>query len=121
MTTTGWNTVNIAMLTVAVILMNLPTFLHGQPTVTQSYGLTLERDDFPPSNAGDTTFQTPVSTRSSFVLVYRNGLLQRAGTNCTPVPPASANCDYSVSGNVTVTFPGPGMAAGDLVTILFQR
>jgi hypothetical protein len=91
------------------------------PTVTQSYGLTLERDDFPPSNAGDSTFSTPVSARSSFVLVYRNGLLQRAGLNCAPVPPAPAPCDYTQSGNVIVTYPSGAIQAGDLVTILFQR
>ena len=91
------------------------------PTVSQSYGLTLERDDFPPSNLGDTTFATPVAARSSFVLVYRNGLLQRQGVNCTPVPPSPAPCDYSVVGNVVVSFPQGMIQQGDLVTILFQR
>ena|SRR5579872_5758482 len=97
--------------------------IYAQPTVSQSYGLTLERDDFPLSQAGDTTFSTPVAARSSFALVFRNGLLQRPSVSCAavPPPPSSSTCDYTVSGNVTVTFPAPGLAAGDMVTILFYR
>lgn len=83
--------------------------LIGQPTVTQTYGLTLERDDFPPATAGQTTFQTSVSTRSSFALVFLNGLLQRPGA------------DYTASGNMTITYPDNRIAAGDLVTLLFYR
>ena len=96
----------------------LPTILGQVPSVSQSYGLTLERDDFPaaaPVAGSPTVFQTAVATRSSFVLVYRNGLLQRpCGT-----PPGP--CDYTPSGNVTITYPANIIQAGDLVTVLFQR
>ena len=90
----------------------------AQPAVTQSYGLTLERDDFPaaaPVVGSPTVFQTAVAARSSFAMVYRNGILQR------PCGVPSAPCDYTQSGNVTVTYPAGVIQAGDLVTILFQR
>lgn len=90
-----------------------------QPIITQSYGLTLERDDFPPAApvlGTNTIFQTSVSARSSFALVYRNGLLQRP---CSGSP--SGPCDYVQSGNVTITYPPGSIQSGDLVTVLFQR
>jgi hypothetical protein len=87
--------------------------VHAQPTVSQSYGLTLERDDFPRTTAGQTVFQTTVAARSSYAEVFRNGLLQR------PCP--SDGCDYTQSGNVTVTYPAGVIQPGDLVTIKFQR
>ena len=90
----------------------------GGPTVSQSYGLTLERDDFPfaaPVTGQPTVFQTAVQTRSSFAIVYRNGSLQR------PCGIPSGPCDYNVSGNVTVTFPANIIQAGDLVTVFFYR
>jgi hypothetical protein len=88
---------------------------HAQgPLISQSYGLTLERDDFPPATQGQTVFQTPVSTRSSFAIVYRNGLLQRPCLGAT-------GCDYVPSGNLTVTYPGITIQAGDLITIFYYR
>lgn len=87
----------------------------AQPIVTQSYGLTLERDDFPPTtDAGPLVFSTPVAARSGFAIVVRNGLIQR------PCPAGvSVRCDYTVSGNVTATFPA--VNAGDLITIFYYR
>jgi hypothetical protein len=93
--------------------------------VTQAYGLTLERDDFPPATAGQTTFSTAVSTRSNFALFFRNGLLQRpctAGVNPPTFPPTvPVPCDYALSGNVTATYGAGIIQAGDLVTIFFYR
>ena len=92
--------------------------LHAQPSVSQSYGLTLERDDFPfaaPVANTPTVFQTAVQTRSSFAIVYRNGLLQR------PCGVPSGPCDYTPTGNVTVTYPANVIQPGDLVTVLFYR
>jgi hypothetical protein len=89
--------------------------------VSQSYGLTLERDDFPaavPVVNTPAVFQTQVQTRSSFAIVYRNGALQR------PCGIPTGPCDYNVSGNVTVTFPASGPSSilpGDLVTVFFYR
>ena len=90
----------------------------AQPSVTQSYGLTLERDDFPaaaPVSGSPTVFQTAVATRSSFAIVYRNGLLQR------PCGIPTNACDYNVSGNVIATFPVGVIQTGDLVTVFFYR
>jgi hypothetical protein len=90
----------------------------AQPSVSQSYGLTLERDDFPfaaPTVGQPTVFQTAVATRSSFAIVYRNGSLQR------PCGIPTGPCDYTPSGNVTVTFPANIIQAGDLVTVFFYR
>ena len=78
------------------------------PAITQTYGLTLEREDFT-ATAGQTTFAAQVATRSTFCLVFRNGVLQR-----TPV-------DYTLSGNLTVIYPATTMQAGDLVTLLYYR
>jgi hypothetical protein len=91
------------------------------PTVTQSYGLTLERDDFPPTTqaAGPFSFSTPVAARSSFAIVFRNGLLQRVCPTVQTVPPTP--CDYSVSGNVTATFPASLIGDGDLITMFYYR
>jgi hypothetical protein len=92
--------------------------LQAQPSVSQSYGLTLERDDFPPAipvAGSPTVFQTAVATRSSFTIVYRNGLLQR------PCQIAPTPCDYTPSGNVTITYPANIIQTGDLVTVLFYR
>jgi hypothetical protein len=109
---------------VAFGLMSL-MFAYGilaqPPSVSQSYGLTLERDDFPfaaPVVNTPTVFQTAVATRSSFAIVFRNGLLMR------PCGVPTGPCDYSATGNVTVTFPASGPAAilpGDLVTVFFYR
>ena len=101
---------------IAMMIIGLGAILLGQPTVTQSYGLTLERDDFAAAgvpNGSPTVFQTAVATRSSFAIVYRNGLLQR--------PCGTAPCDYTPSGNVTATFPANVIQAGDLVTVFFYR
>jgi hypothetical protein len=90
----------------------------AQPSVSQSYGLTLERDDFPfaaPVAGSPTVFQTAVQTRSSFAIVYRNGSLQR------PCGIPTGPCDYTPTGNVTVTFPTGIIQAGDLVTVFFYR
>jgi hypothetical protein len=100
--------------------------LHAQPPVSSTvFPEALERDDFPPSTPVDgqpTIFKTALSTRSSLAIVYRNGLLQRA---CVAgQAPAPNLCDYNVSGNVIVTYPGSGTAAiqmGDLVTLFFNR
>jgi len=92
--------------------------LHAQPTISQSYGLTLERDDFPasaPVAGSPTVFQTTVATRSSFAIVFRNGLLQR------PCGVPTGPCDYTPSGNVTVTYPANIIQPGDLVTLFFYR
>lgn len=103
---------------ILVCTAEIVAILHAQPQVSQSYGLTLERDDFPPAIpviGTNTIFQTSVAARSSFALVYRNGLLQRpCGT-----PPGP--CDYTQSGNVTVTYSPGVIMSGDQVTILFQR
>jgi hypothetical protein len=96
----------------------LSSYVYAQPAVTQSYGLTLERDDFPaaaPVANSPTVFQTAVATRSSFAIVYRNGLLQR------PCGIPTGPCDYTPSGNVTATFPANIIQAGDLVTVFFYR
>jgi hypothetical protein len=92
--------------------------VHAQPSISQSYGLTLERDDFPfasPVTGQPSVFQTAVATRSSFAIVYRNGLLQR------PCGVPTGPCDYTPSGNVTVTYPVNVIQAGDLVTVFFYR
>ncbi len=92
--------------------------LIAQPTVTQSYGLTFERDDFT-GTVGQTTFSTAVAPRSTFVLVYRNGLLQRPGAVCTATP---RPCDYTPSPNGQIaTFPPGVIGAGDFITLLFYR
>jgi len=92
--------------------------VHAQPSVSQSYGLTLERDDFPfaaPVAGSPTVFQTAVATRSSFTIVFRNGLLQR------PCGVPTGPCDYTPTGNVTITYPANIIQAGDLVTVFFYR
>lgn len=114
------NQISIFGLIIASICMSLTLIqMEAQsPSVTQSYGLTLERDDFPaaaPVAGSPTTFQTAVSTRSSFALVFRNGLLQR------PCGVPTGPCDYTPSGNVTATFPANIIQAGDLVTVFFYR
>ncbi len=107
----------LLILIVGALAINLP----AQPIVTQSYGLTLERDDFPlaaPVVGSPTVFQTAVATRSSFAIVFRNGLLQR------PCGIPTGPCDYTPSGNVTVTFPASGLSSiqpGDQVTVFFYR
>lgn len=78
------------------------------PTITQTYGLTLEREDFT-ATAGQTNFAAQVATRSTFALVFRNGALQRP------------NLDYTLSGNLSVIYPATTMQAGDLVTLLYYR
>jgi hypothetical protein len=103
-------------LTLAIGMIGIRLF--AQPSISQSYGLTLERDDFPfaaPTTGQPTVFQTAVATRSSFAIVYRNGLLQRP----CGMPPGP--CDYTPTGNVTVTFPVNVIQAGDLVTVFFYR
>jgi hypothetical protein len=105
-----------AFIGLAILIATLT--LHAQPSVSQSYGLTLERDDFPfaaPVVNTPTVFQTAVSTRSSFAIVFRNGLLQR------PCGVPTGPCDYTPSGNVTATFPANAIQAGDLVTVFFYR
>lgn len=97
----------------------------AQPTVSQSYGLTMERDDFVGSQGvvsptGQVSFSSAVPARSSFVLVFRNGLLQRSGGATCPVTPP-APCDYATSGNLTITYPPMIINADDLVTLIFQR
>jgi len=93
--------------------------IHAQgPVITQSLGLTLERDDFPPAApvAGSpTVYASSVSTRNSFAIVFRNGLLQRA---CGGPP---GPCDYNKTGNVTATFPADSIQAGDSVTMMFYK
>jgi hypothetical protein len=92
--------------------------LPAQPSVSQSYGLTLERDDFPfaaPVAGSPTVFQTAASTRSNFAIVFRNGALQR------PCGVPTGPCDYTPTGNVIVTFPAGIIQAGDLVTVFFYR
>jgi len=104
------------LLIIAVAIIGAGMMLLAQPTVTQSYGLTLERDDFPvagPPNGSPTMFQTAVATRSTFAIVYRNGLLQR--------PCGGTPCDYTPSGNVTITYAANVIQAGDLVTVFFYR
>lgn len=97
--------------------------IHAQPTVSQSYGLTLERDDFIGSQGtvspSGTAFSTAVAARSSFALIFRNGLLQRPGASCATPPPAP--CDYTPSGNLTATFPPNVIQPSDTVTLIFQR
>jgi hypothetical protein len=106
------------MFVTALLIGNL---LKAQPpNITQSYGLTLERDDFGPVSIvppGTNTFGTSVSTRSNFVIVFRNGLLQRA---CTVGQSVNA-CDFSVSGNVTVAYPPGVIQPSDLVSLFFYR
>jgi hypothetical protein len=102
----------------AMLSVTLIALLHAQPSVTQSYGLTLERDDFPfaaPVAGSPTVFQTAASTRSNFAIVFRNGALQR------PCGIPSGPCDYTPTGNVIVTFPAGIIQAGDLVTVFFYR
>jgi hypothetical protein len=85
----------------------------GQPVISDAYPLTLEENDFPPSVAGATTFQTAAATRNRFVIVYKNGLLQRPCPNAT-------GCDYNKAGNVTITFIA-GLSDQDIVTVFFYR
>ncbi len=112
----GWAILCLLTMLTVVSIIRIPEILHAQPVVTQSYGLTLERDDFPPAvpvSGSPTVFQTAVATRSSFAIVFRNGLLQR--------PCGTAPCDYTPSGNVTVSFPAGTIQVGDLVTAFFYR
>jgi hypothetical protein len=107
-----------ALVCMAIIIADTVLTVHAQPSVSQSYGLTLERDDFPfaaPVVNTPTVFQTAVATRSSFAIVFRNGLLQR------PCGIPSGPCDYTPTGNVTVTYPANVIQAGDLVTVFFYR
>jgi hypothetical protein len=110
--------ISVILAFIGLLILISTLTLRGQPSVSQSYGLTLERDDFPfaaPVAGQPTVFQTAVPTRSSFAIVYRMGVLQRP---CgVPIGP----CDYNVSGNVTVTFPPNIIQAGDLVTVFFYR
>lgn len=93
---------------VAVLMWAQPP----QPaTVSQSYGLTLERDDLTAAG-GVTTYSTAVTPRSNFVLVYRNGSLQREGADYVK---ASGSAVSFVVGGVT------RVADGDLLTFVFQR
>jgi hypothetical protein len=86
---------------------------HAQPVAYDTYPLTLEENDFPAATAGATTFATAAATRNRFVIVFRNGVLQRPCPNPT-------GCDYNKSGNVTVTFVAP-LSDQDTVTIFFYR
>ncbi len=92
--------------------------LHAQPSAQDVYPLTLEENDFPPAApviGSPTVFQTAAATRNRFVIVVRNGLMQRrCGVTAGP-------CDYTASGNVTVTYAAGVIQAGDLVTVFFYR
>ena len=82
-------------------------YAQAGPAISQTYGLTLEREDFT-ATAGQTTFAAQVATRSTFALVFRNGELQRLGP------------DYTQSGNLTVALT-PATQAGEFVTLLYYR
>ncbi len=119
MNQTKVNQISIILLTVAMIFITLPAFLHGQPAATDAFPLTFERNDYPPATPvvnTPTAFQTAGNAKNRFVIVYRNGLLQR--------PCGTGPCDYVQTGNVTMTFPASGPSAiltGDLVTVFFYR
>ena len=95
------------------------SLLHAQaPISTTVFPEAFERDDFPfaaPIANTPTAFKTALTTRSSFAIVYRNGVLMR------PCGVPSGPCDYTPSGNVTATFPANVIQAGDLVTVFFYR
>jgi hypothetical protein len=101
-----------------LMFLFVSSLIHAQPQVSDTFPLTFERDDFPfaaPTVGQPTVFQTNGTTRNRFVMVFRNGLLQRA---CgVPTGP----CDYAASGNVTITYPANVIQAGDLVTLFFYR
>jgi hypothetical protein len=108
----------ISLAMVSLIIGHTVEAQPAQPQVSDTFPLTFERDDFPfaaPTVGQPTVFQTNGNTRNRFVIVYRNGLLQRA---CgVPTGP----CDYTASGNVTITYPANIIQARDLVTLFFYR
>lgn len=90
--------------------------LFGQ-TVTNSFPLAFERVDLT-STQGQTDFLTRAVPRGGFVMVYRNGLLQRQG---------NPNGDYTSIGAPSAqlirfnpTTP-PGLPAGDYVSLIYFR
>jgi hypothetical protein len=106
----------IVLVSAAGLLVAAVIVLRAQaPTAfSDTYPLTFERNDFTGIAAGQTTFQTRIQARGKFVLVFRNGLIQ------IPCPSVGAPlCDYTVSGNVTITYPANIIQAADTITLLF--
>jgi hypothetical protein len=109
----GFQLILVLTLVAITAMISIALIAHAQPTAYDTYPLTLEENDFPPSVAGATTFQTAAATRNRFVIVYKNGLLQRPCPNAT-------GCDYNKAGNVTITFVA-GLSDQDIVTVFFYR
>ena len=110
----------IAILAVSIILLGLSNIfdnVNAQPT---PYALTLQRFDFQPVSIvppGTNTYSSPVTSRTNFVMAYRNGLFLRPCP--TGVLPSPGVCDYWISGLVAVNFP-PGMIQPlDLVSLVY--
>ena len=103
---------------VSVFVYGIPErTVHAQPT---PYALTLQRFDFQPVSIvppGTNTYSSPVTSRTNFVMAYRNGLFLRPCP--TGVLPSPGVCDYWISGLVAVNFP-PGMIQPlDLVSLVY--
>lgn len=109
-----------------VLVYGLGNFLIAEsPTITQTYGLTLEREDFIVSTAGVQSFSSQVATRgSTFALVFLNGELQTQESN--PSTCGTSCADYSsvqiggTNGKQVVTFL-QALSVKDRVTLLYWR
>jgi hypothetical protein len=101
----------------AVIGMLLALVILGAQTVSNSFPLAFERVDYT-ATQGQVDFLTKATPRGGFVMVYRNGLLQRQGT------PQGDYTSAGVSGGQKITFnptTPPGLPQGDYVTLIYFR
>ena len=112
----------VTILAVSIILLGLSlsgilTHVQAQPT---PYALTLQRFDFQPVSIvppGTNTYSSPVTSRTNFVMAFRNGIFQRPCP--TGVLPSPGVCDYWISGLVSINYP-PGMIQPfDLVSLVY--
>jgi hypothetical protein len=119
------NDSGLKLLALAVIILASVAIgnmlLNAQPpaSITQAYGLTLERDDFGPVSfvpPGTNTFTTSISWRSNFLMVFRNGLLQRVCAAGQTV-----GCDFTVVSPTTIAYPPGVIQPSDLMSLLFYR
>jgi hypothetical protein len=99
---------------VTLVVLNVVEAQQAPTSYADTYPLTFERNDFI-ATAGATTFTTRIATRGKFVLVFRNGMLQFP---CAAGQLAST-CDYTVSGNMVITYPVNEIGVGDSITLVF--
>lgn len=111
MTVREWFTsIALAMIVVGATLIAQP------PTVSNMYPVAIERMDFTAA-AGQAIYQTPVPARTNFVMVFRNGLLQRSCATCDYIATPISGVGLKVTFNPGPTTPGEG----DYVTLFYYR